>query len=95
MGLKYYEEFNVKIPRDEVIEISNIVSDCSEDVFASTVKVLTCGSFRRGRLDSGDVDMLLTTKDPKGEHKNILMTLVRALERVGFLKERLGADRVA
>jgi DNA polymerase lambda len=52
--------------------------------------VVACGSYRRGKLLCGDVDILITNKDGT-PIKGMMETLVSRLEKEGFLKERLGA----
>ena len=91
IGLKYYEEFIEKIPRDEVSQIAKQIKRSCRELFDGEVKVTTCGSYRRGRSECGDVDILLTTKDPNGKVADILPKLTRHLEKQRFLKEKLQA----
>ncbi len=51
-----------------------------------------CGSYRRGKLSCGDVDILITRLDGVSI-KGIIERLVIALEKENFLKERLGSLR--
>ena len=61
------------------------------------------GSYRRGRPQCGDVDVLVTVGDGNAVNQKqelqqiqgILPKLVAELERTNFLIERLGADRIA
>lgn len=59
MGLKYYQDFNVRIPRAEMNKhntyIQNIVVDIDPEM-----KIEIVGSYRRKEKDSGDIDVLLT-----------------------------------
>ena len=65
LGLRYYSDLNKRIPRAEVEAIGRIVS-------AYISPCTLAGSYRRGALDSGDVDILTTGSD--------LAALARALE---------------
>lgn len=52
LGLKYYDDINSRIPRDE---ISRIFSKLRK--YIPKVSIIT-GSYRRGAADSGDIDIL-------------------------------------
>ena len=51
--------------------------------------MMTCGSYRRGKEQCGDVDVLITRIDSR-KITGMLERLVNQLEKQGFLKERLG-----
>lgn len=81
IGLKYYDDFNTRIPRDEVTRIGAIASPptairilphlfCAQvkrtaEEVASGLMMETCGSYRRLKPSCGDIDILLTFKDGK------------------------------
>nr|CAI5817277.1 unnamed protein product [Callosobruchus analis] len=58
-------------------------------------KVTICGSFRRGKQESGDIDTLIThagldsAKIDKKHKSNLLKNIVKALEKYGLVKETL------
>lgn len=56
------------------------------------MKVVACGSFRRGKAYCGDIDILITKTDGSSI-KGIIEKVVNRLEKEGFMKERLGAFR--
>ena len=56
------------------------------------LSVEACGSFRRGREDCGDIDVLITKTDGSSI-KGLLEKIIVRLEAEGFLKERLGSLR--
>ena len=58
IGLKYYEELQERIPRQEVDRIFHSVLAIAQGLDSSTWGYL-CGSHRRRKPDSGDVDVLL------------------------------------
>ena len=67
IGIKYYEDLKLKIPREEIDTLKNIISSILK------IKFDICGSYRRGALESGDVDILISQND--GDLKKIVKTL--------------------
>ena len=59
IGLKYYDDLNIKIPRKEILEYTNIVKRMvsSEDII-----IYNAGSYRLGKKESGDIDLILSFK---------------------------------
>lgn len=83
IGLKYYDDFNTRIPRDEVTRIETIVKQTADEVVPGLM-IETCGSFRRLKSSCGDIDMLITFKDGrKYIHEAILAPLVDKLKQIG------------
>ena len=58
IGLKFYEEFKERIPRDEVEALAGHVEDAVNAVCPGA-SVTVAGSYRRGKASCGDVDILL------------------------------------
>ncbi|KAF2077331.1 hypothetical protein CYY_001334 [Polysphondylium violaceum] len=87
IGIKYYKDFQHRIPRDEVIFIRDIVIKASLEIDKGIIGEV-CGSFRRGRPDCGDIDILFTHS--RGEIlQGFLSRLVKKLEVAGLLKDHL------
>ena len=63
LGLTYYEDILEKIPRSEIEEYRNVF----ETTFSksSNDKMEIVGSYRRGLKSSGDIDMIITSSNPK------------------------------
>lgn len=59
IGVKYYDEFLDKIPRDEVASIGNIILSHANAIHPGFHMVIV-GGYRRGKLASGDVDVVLS-----------------------------------
>lgn len=63
-GLKYYEDIQLRIPREEIDKhlkkIKNITKGIDDDLIIKGV-----GSYRRQEIDSGDIDLLITTTESK------------------------------
>ncbi|KAG3294748.1 DNA polymerase beta [Ictidomys tridecemlineatus] len=59
IGLKYFEDFEKRIPREEMLQMQDIVLNEVKKVDSEYIATV-CGSFRRGAESSGDMDVLLT-----------------------------------
>ncbi|KAI9259411.1 hypothetical protein BDA99DRAFT_513216 [Phascolomyces articulosus] len=62
IGIRYYDDFVKKIPRTEVEEIANEVSKILDEYYPGSTMTV-CGSYRRGKPESGDVDIIMTHKE--------------------------------
>eukprot|EP00122_Pirum_gemmata_P003451 Pgem_evm1s3121 len=62
VGVKYYDDFLKKIPREEVFEIGEIVRIATQK-YNPNLWVEVCGSYRRGLKECGDVDIMITNPD--------------------------------
>eukprot|EP00644_Phytophthora_capsici_P000294 jgi/Phyca11/99551/e_gw1.4.557.1 len=82
IGVKHYEDFLTKIPRAEVHQIEKTVVDEVHKMIPNAI-ALACGSYRRGKLSSGDCDVLVT--DPDADTCDILPELLKRLHESGFL----------
>jgi len=91
IGLKYFEDFEQRIPRVEmeILEscLQQLVLDLDKD-YRATV----CGSFRRGASSSGDIDVLLTHANydssmPK--QPQLLKVVVEAALLTGFATDQI------
>ncbi|KAK9297035.1 hypothetical protein QLX08_009132 [Tetragonisca angustula] len=86
IGLKYFEDFEKSIPRKEVEKIEKIIKNSIAKLNEKYI-VTICGSYRRGKKESGDIDVLLThptyTSKEKESKKRIslLKDIVECLER--------------
>eukprot|EP01032_Pedospumella_encystans_P013614 gene13614-15664_t len=89
IGLKHYEEFLIKIPRAEVDEICEIVKEECHQIDPEA-ECTVCGSYRRGKSECGDVDILITPMEGRNElPAHTLSQLIEALTRRGFLTDHL------
>ncbi|XP_064079243.1 DNA polymerase lambda-like isoform X2 [Macrobrachium nipponense] len=87
IGLKYYDDINSRIPRDEVVEIENYVRDAALSIKKGLI-VTVCGSYRRGKPTCGDVDVLITHPDGHS-HSMIFKPILQKLRDTGFLTDDL------
>ncbi|KAF8419556.1 hypothetical protein EV426DRAFT_638320 [Tirmania nivea] len=61
IGVKYYEELNKhKIPRAEVERIADIILATARKAGGEKWDGIVCGGYRRGKDQSGDVDIVLS-----------------------------------
>jgi DNA polymerase IV len=97
IGVKYYDEFLVKIPRKEVEEIREVVlrraravRGINEAEWGGTrdVEAVVVGGYRRGKEESGDVDIILSHRDEEVTG-NLVVDVVGSLEREGWITHTL------
>jgi len=63
IGLKYYEDILQRIPRDEIDQYDTIFEESFQRVATKDAKYEIVGSYRRGAQTSGDIDVIITSKD--------------------------------
>eukprot|EP00942_MAST-04A_sp_MAST-4A-sp1_P010223 g10223.t1 len=90
IGLKYYDDLNEKIPRAEVTEIKDYVKKVANEIDEGIVAECV-GSYRRGKVKSGDVDIFLYNKSIHDENEliRIMKKLIKKLKETHFLKDDL------
>ncbi len=86
LGLKYYGVYQKNIPRKEVTEIYDYITKLVHKKHPEYI-ITFCGSYRRGRQSSNDIDVLITTKD-KAERKH-LQVIIEELKNINFLIDDL------
>ena len=65
VGLKYYEDILKRIPREEIDQYNQIFTNVFKQVQNfedDTFEIV--GSYRRGAANSGDIDVIFTSKNP-------------------------------
>jgi DNA polymerase IV len=94
IGIQHYDDFATRIPRAEVEAHGAFVRTalCKLD---PEFRVYVMGSYRRGALDSGDVDLIITKPQSSiATMRNIVFEqLVPLLFNKGFLKASLATSR--
>jgi len=87
LGVKYFHDVEKRIPRAEIDKINKYLqknipkSDYIDDI-------VICGSYRRGCMTSGDIDLLINYEDIDDEDDS-LYTIIKHLEHKGFLIDHL------
>lgn len=87
IGCKYYDELLSKIPRAEVESIANTILSYANKRRGGFQMVIT-GGYRRGKLESGDVDVILSHPDPAAT-RYFIEELVTSLEKDEFITHTL------
>jgi DNA polymerase/3'-5' exonuclease PolX len=86
---KHYDDMQLRMPRCEVDVISKIIfQQILQNYKGGELKFEVVGSFRRGRLDSGDVDCLLSPHDHK-LNSGMLPGIIDLLEAQGLAFDHL------
>jgi NAD-dependent DNA ligase/DNA polymerase/3'-5' exonuclease PolX len=62
VGLKYYEDILERIPRKEIDRFADVFQIMFDKVKDAGARYEIVGSYRRGAQDSGDIDVILTSK---------------------------------
>lgn len=86
IGLDHYEDFDTRIPRDEVTALGKIVVQAAAEI-DPLVEAIIGGSYRRGALTSGDIDFIITKRGTLHSLDLLpfLQQLVDRLTRASFL----------
>jgi DNA polymerase lambda len=85
IGLRYYEQLLQRIPRGEMDQHAALLM-AAKPVSLEGVIV---GSYRRGRPDSGDIDMLIRTATATVDASAALKEYVATLKAKGYIREVL------
>ncbi|KAA8563799.1 hypothetical protein MFRU_024g00180 [Monilinia fructicola] len=91
IGVKYYDEFLLPVPRAEVEAIGSIVRAEARKIDPGYQTVIV-GGYRRGKMESGDVDIMLTHPDEKRTW-NVISELTGRLEDLGCITHILRESR--
>lgn len=90
-GLKYHGIFQEKIPRSEMDLINNYLLNKLKQIDKQLFGVI-CGSYRRLKATSNDIDMLIVHPDVKSimsDKKKYLKKFIELLIKDGFIVETL------
>lgn len=63
VGLKYYEDILERIPRAEIDRFADVFQIMFDKVKQEGSRYEIVGSYRRGAQDSGDIDVIITSKN--------------------------------
>lgn len=87
MGLKYYDDAILRIPREEMREHEEFILSGLDERFQGTV----VGSYRRGAADSGDIDVLLTLPDSMStkEQGELFLHMIQLFREVDYIIDTL------
>ncbi|KAI4848102.1 Nucleotidyltransferase [Aureobasidium sp. EXF-8845] len=88
IGVKFYDEFLLPIPRPEVEDIASIIHRHAVKVRDKGMQSLVVGGYRRGKENCGDVDIILSHPD-EDKTLNIITDIVASLEEEGWITHTL------
>ena len=93
IGLEYYEDLQLRIPRDEMIAYNKVLTKISKKISPYLV-FSVAGSFRRGLPNSGDIDVLITSSDPSISPSSLRKQFIEALEKKGIIRAVLANGKI-
>ncbi len=90
IGIKYYDDINQRIPRDEIVNMnsylqSNIINANKHNKRKDGIQLMICGSFRRQHPDCGDIDIMVTHQ--YDNNVQIMDYLISILPKVEILSK--------
>ena len=83
IGLKHYEELNQKIPIEEIKKHETLLKSILNTIDKSS-ELTVAGSYRRMKEESGDIDVLI-----KSKNKGVYKKFISKLGEVGYLTDEL------
>jgi DNA polymerase beta len=96
LGLKYHNVYKEMIPREEIIKIDKYLKKIGKQIDPD-IELIICGSYRRGKPFSNDIDVLIVNKNIKTKKdieskENYLKKVVAALHNENFLLDDIDKD---
>ncbi|KAF8548405.1 hypothetical protein OG21DRAFT_1423134 [Imleria badia] len=89
IGLKFYDDINSRMPRDEARRIFEMIKPIALAI-DDKLFIEIMGSYRRGKVDCGDIDIMITRPTTDGKtHQGVLRTLLEQLHAAGIITEDL------
>ena len=82
VGLKYYEDILARVPRTEIDQYKAKFEEAFNKVKVAGSHFEIVGSYRRGASESGDIDVIITSPDPK-----TFKTFVEELKKMNVILE--------
>ncbi len=88
IGLKYYDEFQLKITRPEVESIAATIAKHAKAMTGPGLETIIVGGYRRGKPESGDADVILTHPD-ETKTQNLIDQIVNSLTQSDWVTHEL------
>lgn len=90
LGLKYYDDLKIRIPREEIDKLKKKVSQILKNINKELLFEI-CGSYRRNSKDSGDIDFLIS--HPKyinqNQSYNFLKEILKELKKENIIVDEM------
>lgn len=93
LGVKYFDAILQRIPREEITIFKGILEKTFQDVDAGGAEFSIVGSYRRGMKTSGDIDVIITNNDDKGNSKNTFDIILDKLIKDKIIVEILSRGK--
>ena len=90
-GLKYYEDILKRIPRSEIETYDEILNQLFDTVKNEGSKLEIVGSYRRGKENSGDIDIIITDKN---NDESVFVNFINLLIKHNIMIEVLSRGSV-
>ena len=81
LGIKYHKHLQVRVPRSEADRFK-IIIDCELNKLNKDLKSVIAGSFRRGKDEMGDLDLIIYNEKMNRVPKILLKTIVDQLKSI-------------
>ena len=92
IGLEFYGDFQRKILREESEQIASVIIEHTKRVCGDEqAKHMIVGGYRRGKAESGDVDVVVSHPSPN-RTEDLVHYLTRALMKSGWVTHILGIN---
>lgn len=78
-GLKYYKDFELRIPRTEMNKHNDYILKTVKSV-DNKLNAVIVGSYRRGLKTSGDIDVLITHEDDPEDYEELFKNIVNRMD---------------
>ncbi|KAJ7630120.1 DNA polymerase lambda, partial [Mycena polygramma] len=89
IGIQFYDDINDRMPREEAGELFELIKPVALAIDPK-LEVHIMGSYRRGKKDCGDIDIMITRCPDDGKtHAGILHHLLKALHAKGIISDDL------
>lgn len=95
IGLKYYEDLIERIPRNEMTKHNRNIKKLIKSIAPPGIQIEIVGSYRRGSLDSGDIDVLIKWDKGKDieEGHELLNKIINKMTEKDYLLETLAKGK--
>ncbi|KAJ7270618.1 hypothetical protein B0H12DRAFT_1208638 [Mycena haematopus] len=89
IGIEFYDDINDRMPREEAKALFEVIKPIALGIDPK-LEVHIMGSYRRGKADCGDIDIMITRCPSDGKtHAGILHHLLKALHDAKIITEDL------
>jgi DNA polymerase/3'-5' exonuclease PolX len=96
-GIKYVDKINTKIPRNEITQIYKYLLNMGTN-YDPDMHIIICGSYRREKAFSGDIDIIITHPKLKTkkevEKSSLLKNFITQLEKDNFIIDNFTSKHV-